>query len=148
MLKPTWELNAEERAALAEHRCEALFRHVAEKGGSPSRTKSTTTILVPSKGKVFAVSVARDEPRLVTVSLAYEGPPVAAEKAMAAAQLASQTTLVGKVQIEPRPEKLRFAAKAEFFNDDEDDLTRVFGLYLAAVHDTYERFLDEVFSES
>ena len=146
MLKPTWELNSEERALLAEHRCEALFRHVANTGGSPRRTKSSTTILVPSNGRIFSVSIARDEPRLVTIALAYEGPSIAPEKAISAAQMASQRTVVGKVQIEPHSEKLIFAAKAEFFNDDEVDLARVFGLYLAAVHDTYERFLEGIVS--
>lgn len=141
MLKPTWELDEGERLVLAEHRCEFLFRHIKEKGGAPKRTKSSTTILVPSHDRIFSVSFSPKDPRLVTIALGYSAPAVEQRKAVEAAQLASQSTIVAKVQIEPRAESLEFAVKAELFNDDEDDLANVFGLYLAAVHDTCEHFI-------
>lgn len=85
---------------------------------------------------------------MVTIALAYSAPAVGQHRAVEAAQLASQSTVVAKVQVEPRADSLEFAVKAELFNDDENDLTAVFGLYLAAVHDTYERFLALISEES
>ena len=147
MPKATWELNSEERATLAKDRCEALFNHVQECGGVPKRTRSQTTILVPSKDHVFSVSISVTEPRHVTVSLAFSAPRTEPHKAVEAAQLASQSTIVSKVRVEPRLDELLFSVEASFFNDDEAELARILGLYLAAILDTYDRFIIELTKE-
>ncbi len=144
MLKRTWEMDGEERIALAEHRCEFLFRHINESGGAPRRTRSPTTIIVPSKERVFSVSISKKDPRHVTVSLSFTGPPVEEQQAVYAAQSASQSTIVSKVRIAPRQSEFRFSVESSYFNDDEDDLAQTLGLYIAAVHDTYEHFMDEL----
>ena len=147
MATETWQLNSTERETLAKERCEFLFQHVKQSGGAPQRTKSETTILVPSKEHIFSVSISPKDPRHITVSLAYSAPPAESKKAIEAAQLASQSTIVSKVRIEPKSDQLLFSVEASFFNEDNADLARTFGLYLAAILDTYERFVDELANE-
>jgi hypothetical protein len=99
---------------------------------------------VPAKGEVLSVEFSKKEPRHVTVALSFAGQPMDERRAVYAAQSASQSTIVAKVRIEPREDEFRYSVQAEFFNDDESDLSRVFGLYLAAVLDTHEAFVAEL----
>lgn len=139
--KQTWELNADERLALARERLTAIEDHFLSKGVKPLRDPVSNALNVPAMENVFVIAVARDDPRLLSIQLRFEAPSDDIERYLYAAYAASQKTIVAKVRIEPIGSKIGFAVAAEFFTDSMDDLSTVLGLYMAAVKDTLDAFI-------
>jgi hypothetical protein len=139
VIKPVWQMDAQERVAEQQRRVLTLAQTLQNKGGKVIVVEDT--IHLETDLNNYYVDIAPYDPRIVKVTVIYEIVPGDLDRASWASYNAGLVVHGAKAKALPLGEGYRLEFVSEVFANTTEVFTDAISFYLAAIEDCREAFM-------